>query len=115
VPARTFREIVQLTLNDPRYGLTAIGVFLLMVLFGMDGAVLPWLWADLVDGAGSMVWPVVGIAAALLVLVPAPYLAARLFPEWWVRQMLRIRPDPGGSVLTPQPRWLPRPATRNGS
>ncbi len=89
-PVRTFREIVRLTLNDPRYGAAAVGVFLLMVLFGFEGSVLPWLWADMVDGTGDLLWPVVGIVAALLVLIPAPYYTATWFPEWWVRQMLRI-------------------------
>ena len=88
--ARTLREIVRLTLNDPRYGLAAVGVFMTMVLFGLDGSVLPWLWADLVDGTGSLLWPVVGIVVALLMLLPAPFLTASWFPEWWVRQMLRI-------------------------
>src|SRR5262249_37522277 len=63
--ARTFREIVRLTFNDPRFGLAAVGVFLLMLLFGIDGSVLPWLWSNLVDGAGSVVGPVAGIVAAL--------------------------------------------------
>ncbi len=89
-PARTFREIVRLTGNDPRYGAAGFGVFLLMVLFGFEGSVLPWLWADLVDGTGDLVWPVVGIVAALLVLIPASYYTSIWFPEWWVRQMLRI-------------------------
>jgi ABC-type multidrug transport system fused ATPase/permease subunit len=89
-PVRTFREILQLTLNDPRYGAAAVGVFLLMVLFGLEGSVLPWLWADLVDGTGSLLWTVVAIVACLVLLVPAPYFTSTWFPEWWVRQMLRI-------------------------
>ena len=88
--ARSLRQIGRLVLNDPRYGLGAIGVFLGIVLLGLDGAVLPWLWANLVDGSGSLVWPAVGITAGLLVTAPLPYFASRWFPEWWVRQMLRI-------------------------
>jgi ABC-type multidrug transport system fused ATPase/permease subunit len=89
-PVRTFREIIQLTLNEPRYGVAAVGIFMLMVLFGLDGSVLPWLWADLVDGVGDPLWPVVGIVAALVFLLPAPYYTGVWFAEWWVRQMLRI-------------------------
>jgi ATP-binding cassette, subfamily B, bacterial len=90
VPARTLREIFRLTLNDPRFGLVAIAVFLAMVLLGLDGSVLPYLWADLVDGRGGVLWPALGITVALLLVVPAPYYTSLWFPEWWVRQMLRI-------------------------
>jgi ABC-type bacteriocin/lantibiotic exporter with double-glycine peptidase domain len=76
--------------NDPRYGLWSVAQFLVMVIVGLDSAVLPWLWADVVDGVGQPLLPALGIAAALLVAVPVPYYTGRLFPEWWVRQMLRI-------------------------
>ncbi len=89
-PARTFREIVRLMTNDPRYGLAAVALFLVMVVFGLDGSVLPWLWADLVDGTGGLFWPAVGIIAALVVVAPTGYYTNLWFPEWWVRQMLRI-------------------------
>ena len=89
-PARTLREIVRLVTNDPRFGLGAVGVFLLMVLFGLEGSVLPTIWAALVDGSGDVLWPTVGIVSALLLTAPLPYFTSRWFPEWWVRQMLRI-------------------------
>ncbi|TDC44533.1 ABC transporter ATP-binding protein, partial [Micromonospora sp. KC207] len=87
---RTMREILRLATNDPRYGVTAISLFGFGTLLGLDGSVLPWLWADLVDGVGGPWWPAVGIVTALLVTVPVPYLTSILFPNWWVRQMLRI-------------------------
>ena len=87
-PARTLREIFRLMVNDPRFGLGAVGMFLGMVLLGLDGSVLPWLWAQVVGG--GTVWPAVGIVAALLVTSPLPYYTGKWFPEWWVRQMLRI-------------------------
>jgi ABC-type multidrug transport system fused ATPase/permease subunit len=87
---RTMREIFRLSVNDPRYGAAAVGLFLVVILLGLDGAVLPWLWADLVDGSGGMLWPAVGIVAGLLVTLPIPYWTGKWFPEWWVRQMLRI-------------------------
>ncbi|MEU4469822.1 ABC transporter ATP-binding protein [Micromonospora sp. NPDC023888] len=89
-PARTLREIVRLCTNDPRYGLAAIGLFLGLSLLGLDGPVLPWLWADLVDGTGNAYLPAAGIVAGLLVTLPLPYYTHVWFPQWWVRQMLRI-------------------------
>ncbi|GAA1834153.1 ATP-binding cassette domain-containing protein [Luedemannella flava] len=89
-PARTMREIFRLATNDARFGLGAVALFIVMVLLGLDGAVLPWLWADLVDGLGSPMWPAVAITVGLLLTVPAVYYTGTWFPEWWVRQMLRI-------------------------
>jgi ATP-binding cassette subfamily B protein len=89
-PARTLREIVRLTLNDPRFGIGAVVLFLLMMLFGLDGSVLPLLWADLVDGHGGLFWPAAGIVTGLLATAPMTYHTSKWFPEWWVRQMLRI-------------------------
>jgi ABC-type multidrug transport system fused ATPase/permease subunit len=87
-PARTMREIVRLVTNNPRWGLGAVGLFLVWIILGLDGTVLPWLWSRLV--AGEVLWPTVGIIAALLVTVPIPYATGRWFPQWWVAQMLRI-------------------------
>ncbi|HEY7174947.1 MAG TPA: ABC transporter ATP-binding protein, partial [Micromonosporaceae bacterium] len=87
---KTLWEIVRLSTNDPRYGLAAVGLFLVLVVLGLDGAALPWLWAHLVDGTGGLFWPAVGIVAALACTAPIPYYTSRWFPEWWVRQMLRI-------------------------
>jgi ABC-type multidrug transport system fused ATPase/permease subunit len=88
--SRTMREILRLATNDPRLGLVAVAVFVVMVLLGMDGAVLPWLWADLVDGHDGLFWPAAGIVAGLLVSLPMPYYTGKWYPEWWVRQLLRI-------------------------
>ncbi|HEY6596819.1 MAG TPA: ABC transporter ATP-binding protein [Asanoa sp.] len=87
---RTFREILRLMTNDPRYGLASVVVFFAMVLLGLDGSVLPYLWADLVDGSPDVFWVAFAIVAALLAYPPLEYLVARRYPEWWVRQMLRI-------------------------
>ncbi|MFF5179098.1 ATP-binding cassette domain-containing protein [Micromonospora sp. NPDC000316] len=89
-PARTLREIARLCTNDPRYGLAAVGLFLVVTLLGLDGPVLPWLWADVVDGTGSPYLPALGITAGLLVTLPVPFYTHVWFPSWWVRQMLRI-------------------------
>ncbi|WBC14558.1 ABC transporter ATP-binding protein [Micromonospora sp. WMMA1998] len=88
-PARTMREILRLGVNDRRYGLVSVALFVVMTVLGLDGAVLPWLWADLVAG-GDPWLPALGIAAALLLVLPLPYLTNLWFPQWWIRQMLRI-------------------------
>ncbi|WP_328650533.1 ABC transporter ATP-binding protein/permease [Micromonospora sp. NBC_00330] len=89
-PARTLREIFRLCTNDPRYGAAAIVLFLGLSLLGLDGPVLPWLWADLVDGTGNPYLPAMGIVAGLLITLPLPFYTHVWFPQWWVRQMLRI-------------------------
>jgi ATP-binding cassette subfamily B protein len=89
-PAHTMREIARLATNDPRYGLAAIAFFAVLVLLGLDGAILPLLWSKVVDGIGDPMWPAIGIAAGLIVAIPALYYTGAWFPEWWVRQMLRI-------------------------
>ncbi|MER7009603.1 ABC transporter ATP-binding protein [Dactylosporangium sp. NPDC000555] len=88
--ARTLWNIFKLATNDWRFGLVSVVMFTLMSILGLDGSVLPWLWADVVDGTGNALWPALGIAAGLLVPMALPYYTSRLFPEWWVRQLLRI-------------------------
>ncbi|QDY07056.1 ATP-binding cassette domain-containing protein [Micromonospora sp. HM134] len=88
-PARTMREILRLGLNDPRLGLLSVALFMVITVLGLDGTVLPWLWADVVDG-GDPWLPALGIAAALVVVLPLPYWTNLRFPQWWVRQMLRM-------------------------
>jgi len=88
--ARTMREILRLALNDPRYGMGAVALFVVLILLGLDGAILPLLWAHVVDGVGNPLYPAIGIAAGLLVAIPTLYYTGAWFPEWWVRQMLRI-------------------------
>ncbi|GIJ67551.1 ABC transporter ATP-binding protein [Virgisporangium ochraceum] len=88
--ASALRELYRLMTNDPRYGLLSVALFLVLTFLGLDGVVLPLLWADLVDGAGDPFGPAVGIVAALLLATPIPWFTNRWFPEWWVRQMLRI-------------------------
>jgi ATP-binding cassette subfamily B protein len=88
--ARTFWNIFRLAVNDWRFGLVSVVMFAFMTFLGLDGSLLPWLWADLVDGAGDALWPALGIAAGLLVPLALPYYTGRWYPEWWVRQLLRI-------------------------
>ncbi|WP_091091184.1 ATP-binding cassette domain-containing protein [Micromonospora nigra] len=87
---RTLREILRLCLHDPRYGVVTVGMWAVMVVVGTDGALLPWLWADVVDGVDDPYLPAVGIGVALIATIPLHYLTNLRFPNWWVRQMLRI-------------------------
>ncbi len=90
-PTRTLREILRLVANDPRFGLGAVAVFVLVKLFGLDGPVLPQLWADLVEGdARTATVNAAAIVVALLLFSPGAYVTARRYPEWWTRQTLRI-------------------------
>jgi ABC-type multidrug transport system fused ATPase/permease subunit len=89
-PSRTMREILRLVTNNPRWGLSAVSIFTVWAVLGLDGSVLPWLWAHLVDGGDDLAWASAGIVAALLVTVPVPYFTGTWFPQWWVTQMLRI-------------------------
>jgi ABC-type multidrug transport system fused ATPase/permease subunit len=89
-PTRTMREILRLATNDARYGMSAVALYIVLMVLGLDGAVLPLLWADVVDGVGNPIYPAAGIAAGLIVAIPALYFTGAWFPEWWVRQMLRI-------------------------
>ena len=50
---RTMREIVRLATNDPRYGLGAVALFVVLVLLGLDGAILPLLRLDRHLGAAA--------------------------------------------------------------
>jgi ABC-type multidrug transport system fused ATPase/permease subunit len=88
--SRTLWNIYKLATNDARFGLVSVAMFAMMVFLGLDGAVLPWLWADLVDGHGDTLWPAAGIVVGLLLPLPLPYYTGKWFPEWWVRQLLRI-------------------------
>jgi ABC-type multidrug transport system fused ATPase/permease subunit len=65
-------------------------MFTVVAVVGLDGSVLPWLWADLVDDVGSVWLPALGIVVALLVTLPVAYVTNVWFPQWWVRQSLRI-------------------------
>lgn len=89
-PVRTMREIARLAVNDPRFGVAAVALFAVMTLFGLEGVVLPVLWTSVVDGVGDPLPAAIGIAAALVLTIPSLYYTGTWFPEWWVRQMLRI-------------------------
>jgi hypothetical protein len=120
--ARTMRQIITLAVNDPRFGLGAVALFLVLVVFGLDGAVLPWLWTDVVDGDGGLLWPVVGIVAALMLTAPMPYYTASGSPSGGSARCCGSacasctgRPAPAGSAGTPRPRWWRRAVTPNAS
>lgn len=87
---RTLGGVWRLLRNDPRYGLAALVPFIVLVLVGLAGPVLPWLWADVVDGVGEPWLPALGIAVGLLAVLPFQWYSTLWFQNWWARQMLRI-------------------------
>ena len=98
-----------------------MGIFAVLAILGLDGPVLAWLWADVVDGTGDPWLPALGIAVGLVVGIPSYYWTHLWFPAWWVRQMLRIsarlvygQTGPRRVTGTPLPRWWPRAGTPSG-
>ncbi len=89
-PAHTFREILRLAVNDPRYGLAALAVFVPMLILGGEGSALPWLWARVVDGQGDPFVPAAAMIALLMLTLPAFYVVLNWFPHWWTLQNLRV-------------------------
>jgi len=91
----TLREILRLLVNDPTFGLGSAAIFTVMVVLGLDGSVLPWLWARFVtagDGASTRdaVLAAAAIVAVLLGSGPIAWFPGIWYPEWWNRQSLRI-------------------------
>lgn len=78
----------------PRWGLTAVVLFLLFALGGAGGALTGWAWGHVVVGLerGEVPWiPMVGV---VLFAVTAPVLLAQAvmrYPRWWVEVLLRVR------------------------
>jgi ABC-type multidrug transport system fused ATPase/permease subunit len=89
-PARTIRETIRLASNDPSFGLVSFLMWLAVTVLSLEGAVIPWLFAAVVDGSGSVWPPALLLATGLAVGALPMWVVQRRFPEWWVRQMLRI-------------------------
>ena len=94
-----------------------------MVLLGLDGSVLPWLWADLVDGIGGTAVAGRRHRRRAAAAAAAAVLHRQVVPRVVGPADAADQPAPGarpdrpapGQQRTPRPRSSPRAATPNAS
>jgi ATP-binding cassette subfamily B protein len=78
----------------PRWGLLGAVLFLAQALLGAFGALTGLAWGRLVVSLQSGGTPVTATVLLTLSLLAAPLLlstATRIYPQWWVAVMLRVR------------------------
>jgi ATP-binding cassette subfamily B protein len=78
----------------PRWGLLGAVLFLVQALLGAFGALTGLLWGRLVVSLQSGEKPVTATVLLAVSLLAAPLLlsiATRIYPQWWVAVMLRVR------------------------
>ncbi|RMI08731.1 ATP-binding cassette domain-containing protein, partial [Cellulomonas triticagri] len=88
------RGIAHALVVAPRWGILGGSLYLLSSLFAAQGALTGFLWGRTVDGLRSgagVVALVVALVVVLLLVAPANSLAFRLYPKWWIENLLRVR------------------------
>jgi len=88
------RGTLHLLTVHPEWGLYGAGLFLAQALLGAFGALTGLLWGQLVAGlqAGRTPWTDEVLLAASLLAAPLLLsVAFRVYPQWWVSVMLRVR------------------------
>jgi len=88
------RGTVSMLRIHPAWGLVGAGLFLLTSLLGAFGAVTGLVWGRLVEHLQAGTSPVGDSIALAASLLAAPLLLAaafRVYPQWWVAVMLRVR------------------------
>jgi ATP-binding cassette, subfamily B, bacterial len=78
----------------PEWGLAGAGLFLLATLFGAFGAITGFAWGHLVEDLQEGRSAVVGSAFVVVALMIGPLalaVAFRIYPQWWVAVLLRVR------------------------
>jgi ABC-type multidrug transport system fused ATPase/permease subunit len=91
---RLGRAIAHAIVVRPAWGLVGGLLFLAASMFAAQGALTGYLWGRAVEAlqAGRTPFVLVGVMAALLLVVPMCHAAAfRLYPRWWVEILLRVR------------------------
>lgn len=88
------RSTVAMLRMHPRWGITGAVLFLLTSVCGAFGAVSGYLWGRVVESLQAGHRPIVLVTALSLSLLAAPLLLAqafRIYPQWWVAVLLRVR------------------------
>ncbi|MGB8650973.1 MAG: ABC transporter ATP-binding protein, partial [Mycobacteriales bacterium] len=78
----------------PRWGMLGAALFLVQALLGAFGALTGLVWGRLVESLQAGGTPVTTTALLVASLLAAPVLlsiATRIYPQWWVAVMLRVR------------------------
>ncbi|MGN6782283.1 MAG: ATP-binding cassette domain-containing protein [Marmoricola sp.] len=79
---------------EPQWGLAGMALFLLAALTGAFGALTGWVWGHLVADLQAGGRPLALTGVLVVALLVAPLLlsfAIRIYPQWWVAVMLRVR------------------------
>ncbi|GAC1439484.1 MAG: ATP-binding cassette domain-containing protein [Mycobacteriales bacterium] len=88
------RSTVAMLAMHPGWGLLGAALFLLASLLGAFGAVTGYVWGHVIQDLQHGGRPVVGSLAVGACLLAAPLLlsvAFRVYPQWWVAILLRVR------------------------
>jgi ABC-type multidrug transport system fused ATPase/permease subunit len=92
-PSLTRSTIAMLRMH-PGWGLAGAVLFLVASLVGAFGAVTGFVWGNVVEDLQEGRDPVVGSLVVAALLLAAPLLlslAFKLYPQWWVAILLRVR------------------------
>ncbi|MCW2681430.1 MAG: transporter [Frankiales bacterium] len=92
-PSLTRHTIAMLRLH-PEWGIAGALLFLLSALVGAYGAVTGYLWGTVVEQLEAGGRPLLRTAVLAATLLTAPLLLAvayRVYPQWWIAVLLRVR------------------------
>jgi ATP-binding cassette subfamily B protein len=88
------RGIAHALLIQRRWGLAGAALFLVQAVLGAFGALTGLVWGRLVESLQAGRTPVLATVLLTLSLLAAPMLlavATRIYPQWWVAVLLRVR------------------------
>lgn len=88
------RNTVSMLRMHPRWGLMGAALFLLSSMLGAFGVVTGYLWGHIVEQLRAGGRPVAESVALVVCLLATPVLLAnafRIYPQWWVAVLLRVR------------------------
>jgi len=88
------RNTVSMLRMHPGWGLMGAALFLLSSMLGAFGVVTGYLWGHIVEQLRAGGRPVSESVALVVCLLATPVLLAsafRIYPQWWVAVLLRVR------------------------